>query len=491
MAPDAALTMTPSRNMEQHHLVVISTYGEKLGHVNGKGKGLYVLKFDRSSLAFTEDFGKAQLGDVFKNPSYVTVYRDSVADRLDVYVVEESHSDAGFVAALTLNESTGELACNGEPNRRDLADAAACCHVSVAPGGSHVLAANYLTGSVVAIARLPDGKLDGTNVQYVDLPPATHPITYPLPNAARQERAHAHMVRVSAGTKSSTVLVPDLGSDVVWSIPFDAASLSSPLGEPVPSGSHPALAGGGPRHLALHPTEAVCYVCYELTSLVAAFKIDRKSGAISDEPPVGLLCALDGVGSHFLHGELPGAGARLPSGCTVDASKEFTRFVAPNWALEGTDASGLKPGHGRRVCSDKVTSLAAIGVAPDGSHLVVSSRIVGAPGALSAIPLTPSGLFVDAHDRPIRVTRTLGETPRDFAMLPALPSASPTKRQRRGNDNGGGAATSAEPQAGMLALVANQDDDKIVVLCEGGPPTELTTKVPTPVCVCIVPSRKA
>ena len=198
--------------MEQHQLVVCGTYGEKLGHVNGKGKGLYVLKFDRSSLAFTEDFGKAQLGDVFKNPSYVTVYRDSVADRLDVYVVEESHSDAGFVAALTLNESTGELACNGEPNRRDLADAAACCHVSVAPGGSHVLAANYLTGSVVAIARLPDGKLDGTNVQYVDLPPATHPITYPLPNAARQERAHAHMVRVSAGTKSSTVLVPDLRS---------------------------------------------------------------------------------------------------------------------------------------------------------------------------------------------------------------------------------------------------------------------------------------
>jgi hypothetical protein len=41
----------------------------------------------------------------------------------------------------------------------------------------------------------------------------------------------------------------------------------------------------------------------------------------------------------------------------------------------------------------------------------------------------------------------------------------------------------------MLALVANQNDDKIVVLCEGGPPTELTTKVPTPVCVCIVPSK--
>ncbi len=478
---------------QQQHLVICGTYGEKLGHVHGKGKGLYVLKFDRASLTFSEDFGEPQLGDVFKNPSYVTAYRDTAAGRLDVYVVDESHNDAGAVAALILNESTGELTCNGEPVRRDLADAAACCHVSVTPGGTHVLAANYLTGSVVAVARLSDGSLDGTRVQYVDLPPAAHPIDYPLPNAARQERAHAHMALVSVGTKSSTVLVPDLGSDVVWSIPFDAANAAAPLGTPMPSASHPALAGSGPRHLALHPTESVCYVAYELTSLVAAFKVDRKTGAISAEPPEGLLCALDGVHSHFVHGELPGAGARLPAGCTVEASKAFTRFVAPNAALvDAAGASGLRPGHGRLVCSDQATSLAAICVTPDASHVVVSSRIVGAPGALSAIPLTPSGLFVDDYDRPIRVTGTLGETPRDFAMLPALATAAVgRKRQRRSSEGRGGAAAAAasvEPHAGMLALVANQNDDKIVAICEGGAPREVTMAVPTPVCVCVVPS---
>ena len=39
---------------QRQHLVICGTYGEKLGHVHGKGKGLYVLKFDRSSLAFAE-----------------------------------------------------------------------------------------------------------------------------------------------------------------------------------------------------------------------------------------------------------------------------------------------------------------------------------------------------------------------------------------------------------------------------------------------------
>ena len=69
---------------------------------------------------------------------------------------------------------------------------AACCHVSVSPGGQHVVAANYVGGSVVAISRKTCGSLDDASSQYVVLPPCGADVTFPGPNAGRQEGAHAH-----------------------------------------------------------------------------------------------------------------------------------------------------------------------------------------------------------------------------------------------------------------------------------------------------------
>ena len=474
-------------------LLFVGTYGEKLGHVDGKGKGIYVLRFDRETLSIQADtqrlrpfFGQPQLGGAegFTNPTFLTTFRNAQG-RLDLYVAEESHSAAGFIAAVAVDEATGELRRKGEavPSGTDEAMPAACCHVSVTPGGKHVLAANYLSGSVVAVARRDDGTLDGASVQHVRLPPAEHPVAFPLPNAARQEMSHAHMALVSAGTHSTTVLVPDLGADIVWSIPYDGANAASPLGTPVPTASHPALAGFGPRHVALHPTEPFCYVAYELASAVAAFKIDRRTGAIVGAP-VGVVCALEGVASKFLKGEDEAfGGAKLPSGWTVGASKAYAHFVgeSPNdWTSIG------RPGHGRSTCDDKATSVAAVVVAPDASHVLVSSRIVGKPGVLSAVPLTASGMFVDDVDRPVRITSTLGRCPRDFTMLPALESSAVSRKRARRVDSGLADADSL-PQAATLAIVANQDDDKIVVVCEGGLAQPLTEEVPTPVCLCWAP----
>ena len=103
-------------------------------------------------------------------------------------------------------------------------------------------------------------------------------IQFPGPNAARQEGSHAHMCVFSRGTDATTVLVPDLGSDVVWSIPYDAANKAAPLGKPVATAAGYAdLMGGGPRHVAVHHGASagragpVAYVAYELTSQVAAW----------------------------------------------------------------------------------------------------------------------------------------------------------------------------------------------------------------------------
>ena len=113
----------------------------------------------------------------------------------------------------------------------------------------------------------------------------------------------------------------------------------------------------------------------------------------------------------------------------------------------------LPSGHRPSLCSDSKTSLGAIRILPDGSHVLVSSRIVGGPGALSAIPLTAEGHFAPS---PVRITSTLGTTPRDFIVL-----------------------------SKETALVANQDDDTIVVLSHGQQARLLTEDVPTPVCLCV------
>jgi 6-phosphogluconolactonase (cycloisomerase 2 family) len=307
-----------------------------------------------------------------------------------------------------------------------------------------VLAANYMGGSLCAIARRPDGSLDGARVQIVTLPPASHPITYPLPNAGRQEKAHAHMVVFS----QNSVLVPDLGSDLVWALAYDAEA-NEPLSPPKPTASVPMLAGGGPRHVALHPTKPVAYVAYELTSVVAAYATDPSSGAIVGPPlPPGPLCVLDGKAGALTCG---------PEAEEKDAGQAYAHLLQrePNGQV----------GHGLKAwCAEAKTSIAAIRVSPSGSQLVVSSRLVGAPGALSALDLDASGRLTDGSTR---IASTLGRTPRDFALLPTS----------RGD---------------TLALAANQDSDSIVALCPGHTePVELTTLVPTPVCLCFAPEAGA
>ena len=130
------------------------------------------------------------------------------------------------------------------------------------------------------------------------------------------------------------------------------------------------------------------------------------------------------------------------------------------------------------VCSDAATSIAAVRLTPDGSHLVVSSRLVKAPGALSSIALLADGTFApaEAGSHHVQISETIGRTPRDFIILPPADAVASSKRQR----------TERDPATSVVALVATQDDDQIVALCEGCEAIELTTAVPTPVCLCLV-----
>jgi 6-phosphogluconolactonase (cycloisomerase 2 family) len=118
-------------------LVFVGTYGEKLGHVEGKGEGVYVLRFDPITETFAAPsglIGKAQLRGL-TNPTYLCTHRDPTTCELHLYVVDEKYGDAGgTVVAARVDEDTGELQ---ELSRPVPAGGTGTCHVTVAPGGKH------------------------------------------------------------------------------------------------------------------------------------------------------------------------------------------------------------------------------------------------------------------------------------------------------------------------------------------------------------------
>ena len=99
------------------------------------------------------------------------------------------------LSAAKVNEATAELTLLGSPvPASDGEDGAACCYIEVAPGGTHVVVANYMAGSICSIARsAADGTLDPASAQYLHFPPSSHPVSYPGANAARQEKARTRI----------------------------------------------------------------------------------------------------------------------------------------------------------------------------------------------------------------------------------------------------------------------------------------------------------
>lgn len=459
-------------------LLVVGTYSEKLGHVTGKGDGLYVLNIDDGTLTICKTdqeggvFGKPQLGPSsgpqgMANPTYLIAHGSKETGSTVLYVVDEREDHPGTLRALALDKETGELSPLGGVDDIIPADdrpdeGGACCHVMVTPDEKYVLAANYLCGSLVVVGRRQDGSLDSKDVHYyrLDGKPVKRAddggnITYPGPNANRQDRSHAHMALYSRGTESDSILVPDLGSDCVWSIPYKGAdSGDGPLGTPIATGYDPVLAGGGPRHAVLHPDPSVhkVYVNYELTSLVACFDIDEKTGAI--------------VSSSAASYERPTvcnvlAGTRSDSFFGNDVSAESTSEDCRKMYEHFLQRDGMKES-AVPMCSDEKTSTAAIRITPDASHVLISSRIVSGEGAISALPLQKNG---DLNPQlPANIRGVIGKTPRDFILV-----------------DGG-------EQIESVVIAAAQDTDEIVVLREGEEPVLLTQDAPTPVCLCVVPT---
>ncbi|MDR5837052.1 lactonase family protein [Caballeronia sp. LZ034LL] len=228
-------------------LLVVGTYTLPMPHVNGQGKGIYVLGFDTATGKLREHSVQAAV-----NPSYVALS----TDRRRVYAVREVDAkDGPGLGVYDLDPDSGALEL-----ARDVPTPGGWpCHVSVDNDLSMLFVSNYATGEVLAYTLDSQGT------------PAGEPHVLARegsgPNAARQEGPHAHCALVSPDKRH--LYLADLGIDSV------VRHRLNPGGKPesTPDLMLPAAPGAGPRHLAFTRSGTHLLVNYELNSTVRMYAL--------------------------------------------------------------------------------------------------------------------------------------------------------------------------------------------------------------------------
>ncbi len=224
---------------------LVGTYTRKEGHVNGKAKGIHLAYLNTQT--GTMRYGAAH-DEAGINPSYLTINPSGKF----VYVVNETGGNEqqwGSVTALAVNE---DMSLTELSKKSTLG--VAPCHISLDKQGFQVLAANYVTGSIISFPVALTGKLGrGQNIiRYTGEGPDS-----------RQEAPHAHFI---SQLRDGTVVTADLGTDSIRFHNFGAGQL-----EPA-SGSVVVPSGSGPRHIVEHPLRPILYVVNELSGTIISFR---------------------------------------------------------------------------------------------------------------------------------------------------------------------------------------------------------------------------
>ncbi len=313
--------------------LLIGTYTNTGAH----SKGIYVYTFDVKTGQLTY---RSEMGGIV-NPSFLA----TSPDRQFVYAVGESDG-TGSVHAYRFDRTTGQLAALNQQS----AQGSGPCHLTVDKTGKWLLVGNYGSGNLSVLPILANGSL-GAAQQTIQ-----HVGTGPDPQ--RQTSPHVHQVVIAPNNRD--VLVPDLGIDRVMLYHFNDQTGRLTAASPA---SVSGTAGGGPRHLSLHPYGSAMYVLEEMSGNVIAFsQRDGKQTylqTVSALPPgytgvawgAEILAAPDG---RFLYASLRGNNTlalftinpnthrltyRSSTPVGGDAPRHFTLDLKGRWLLVGNQKS--------------------------------------------------------------------------------------------------------------------------------------------------------
>ncbi|MCL4860678.1 MAG: lactonase family protein [Caldilineaceae bacterium] len=245
----------------KEYLVFVGTYTGKLGHVEGKAKGVYAYRVDAATGAMTE----LSVAPGVVNPSFVALdpqyrYLYAVSE-----VIDESGKSGGGVAAFRVDRSAGALTAL---NTRS-SGGAGPCYVTVDATGKWVLTANYNSGSVIVHPIQPDGSLGEASDFKQHVGSSVNP--------QRQEGPHAHSFVIAPDNRFA--YAPDLGMDkvMIYSLDTEKGKLTpgaQPFAQTEP--------GGGPRHFDFHPNRKFAYCNLEIGNKVIVFAYDEASGGLQE-----------------------------------------------------------------------------------------------------------------------------------------------------------------------------------------------------------------
>ncbi|KAF2334949.1 lactonase family protein [Flavobacterium daemonense] len=213
--------------------------------------GIYVYEFNAAS----GDFKLKNSSENVISPSYLSVS----ANNKFVYAVNENGTQSA-VSAFGFDAASGKLKFL---NTNDALGADPCHLIN---DDKNVIVANYSGGSIVVFKKNADGSI--TTVQQLIQHEGKGP------NAARQEKAHVHMVVFSPDKKF--VLSNDLGLDKVFIYKYNPDAKNEIL---TLKGSVDVKAGSGPRHLTFSKDGKFVYLIQELDGTLTTFSYD-KSGSL-------------------------------------------------------------------------------------------------------------------------------------------------------------------------------------------------------------------
>jgi 6-phosphogluconolactonase len=235
---------------------------------SGKSKGIYSFQLELSSGVLTP----LAVTEGLRNPSFLAIHPTGKFLYAVSEVADNQGSASGAVAALAIDHASGRLTLLNQQSSQG----AGPCHVSVDRTGQVLLVANYNSGSVASLPILPDGRLGKAASAIQHRGSSVDP--------RRQTGPHAHSINVSPDNRFA--LVADLGLDQVLVYRLDPANATLTPHDPPLAGTPP---GGGPRHLAFHPSGKWVYVCNEMLSSVSVFAYDAAAGKLAMQQTIGTL----------------------------------------------------------------------------------------------------------------------------------------------------------------------------------------------------------
>lgn len=180
-----------------------------------------------------------------------------------VYFTDEAGNDGsapGGVVAFRVDAASGALTRLGDTRT----GGGGTTHLSFDGRSGALLTANYGGGSVSSV-RLG---VDGRPAALVDTVKTTG-------SGPHRRQAGPHPHATLADRRGRFIMVPDLGADRVFLIPFNRkAQAFGPL-EANAAHHYVLPPGSGPRHLAAHPAGRAIYLINELTADIHVLAFDR------------------------------------------------------------------------------------------------------------------------------------------------------------------------------------------------------------------------